>query len=90
MGLYVNFDTATDYVTDTDYPATWQVSLDQIHPCHVVLRGFGRRVDAEIAMRAIQELPIDWDLPEDELRKQWNDFGGREEVMKRACKNLQW
>jgi hypothetical protein len=56
----------------------------------VIIFGFARPIDAAIAMRAMHEIPINWDLPRCKLKAQWDAYGGREAVMKSVCEHLQW
>lgn len=50
---------------------------------------FGRRCDAEKAMKRLNELPIDWDLPLDQLRQAVYEFG-IDRLREEACSVLAW
>ncbi len=58
----------------------------------VVLNGFQRRKDAEIARKFLEEFDIDYSLRSDEFWSQFSKYGmhGREAVMRKACERLQW
>jgi hypothetical protein len=90
MGLVVTFDTSYSVDTNEQLPAAWQVSSDKIVGRSVFLHGFGRRVDAEIAIQAMRLLGIDWDADYGELKRQWDTYGGRAAVQKHVAQHLQW
>ena len=58
----------------------------------VILHGFKRRKDAEIALRFLEEFDIDYSLPSGEFWEQFTKYGmhSREAVRERACERLQW
>lgn len=90
-GLAVKYSTAWNQYEETPIPASWQVVLDGLPIVNnVLLFGFARKQDAVIAVTVMRTLPLDWDAPEEELRRQWRAYGGRDEVMKEVCQHLQW
>jgi hypothetical protein len=58
----------------------------------VVLHGFVRRKDAEIARKFLEELDLDYSLCSDAFWEQFSKYGlhNKEAVMKKACERLQW
>ncbi len=90
MSLKVQYDRCWNQYDERDEPPSWQVVIDLPVSNNVMLYGFGRKLDAEIAACAMQELPIDWEAPEDELRVEWKANGGREKIMEFVCQRLQW
>lgn len=76
---------------DGEYiPGSWCVT-EQVTADHdVVLQGFARRLDAEIALVVLSEFNgVDYSLRGIEF---WIQFGAmnRKEVMSLVCKRLQW
>lgn len=67
---------------------SWRVTIGQGKLC--ALHGFGRKKDAEIALRVLSETGIDWESPEDELFEQYYDRGGFTKLMELVCERLQW
>lgn len=91
MGLAISYGAPWSLELGDHLPEAWQVVvLPAGFFNNVLLHGFGRRRDAEIARDALEKLSIDWDAPELELRRQWEAFGGREAAMRVACEHLQW
>lgn len=56
----------------------------------VLVWGFGRKQDAEIAARVLSQIGIDTSLPVERIREIWNANGARCGLMKKICENLQW
>lgn len=69
--------------------AGWTVELPGRCDC-VLLFGFGRRKDAEIAAQVLCENGIDPTLPLDELKARWYGGGGVEGWTKKVGEHLQW
>lgn len=82
----------TDWVKGVEEPPSWCVENphDIFHgqPA-IVVSGFARKVDAEMAARALEKTGIQWDSVDD-LDRQWDEFGGRPAIYKEAFSALQW
>lgn len=91
MALYVKCTTPQDRHTGVTDHASWCV-LCQSWP-DVILWGFARKLDAEIAMEFMNTLPVNWDeSDEDEFGRQLAVAGYPKEgdLMKACCERLQW
>jgi hypothetical protein len=91
MGLAVQFGK----LRTVEAPASWYVYANHFPKVRgdagsAFVWGFARKTDAEIAMRVMPLTGINWNLTKDELRPQWEAYGGREAVMKFVCEHLQW
>lgn len=95
MGLQVVFGETLD--RNNQYKSlgdSWRVCLDHAENEFgngvVVMHGFARRADAEIAARVLPKTGIDFDADLREIRRQREAFGGEEAVKKFVCEHLQW
>lgn len=70
---------------------TWVVHIIGIENC-VLLHGFKRKIDAEIAKKFLDSLLIDWTEPPSVVIQRLKVLGynTRQELMNEACKHLQW
>ena len=73
----------------------WTVKIED-HPTAgtqtVVLYGFKRQLDAEIALSWLSTLLVDWSEPQNIVwdRLKFLGYNNRQELMNEACKHLQW
>lgn len=91
--LFVRFNEVQNHVTGRQLGQSWLVYVarkDLDDP--VVLWGFGRERDAEIAKEFLESLSIDWLADTQEICRQIISAGftGRNGLMKAACERLQW
>lgn len=93
--LYVDFkspDLGTLGLPDP--PESWTVNVDDPKsPFHVILWGFIRQKDAEIAMVFLTTIPtVDWLAPSQIMWRQLAAVGypDRDSLMQAACERLQW
>lgn len=82
----------TEELSGEAKPQSWGVSVTIDGQDYSVLHGFGRKVDAEIAKKWIEELEIDWNVSADQLARQCKAAGyrNRRAMMKKVCERLQW
>lgn len=57
-----------------------------------ILHGFGRQKDAEIAVKVLKTMAIDWNAPKPEFWQQCEAAGypDRASLMRAVCEQLQW
>lgn len=81
-----------EYETLEPQPKSWYVRRREAFGGvrSVIIAGFHRRTDAEIAMSALMDCGIDWSLSEEELAADIVGRGGRKWIKKIACEHLQW
>lgn len=85
-GMAVMFDDA--YRGDVLLSTAWQVV--HVPSRRVLLHGFGRKRDAEIAMEFLSHLGIDWTQDRETLLTFYREVGGHDDLMKKVCEHLQW
>lgn len=94
MGLKAEF-------TAVDHPETGKLVRDKSWCAKVaergrhrsiVLHGFGRKLDVEIAIHFLESLPVDWSLEPKAVWRQLAAAGypDREALMRGAVQSLQW
>lgn len=67
----------------------WCVILPKAGGNRVLLYGFGRRRDAELALDILSKA-IDWTQDCEALRLEWREGGGMDGWMKKVVEHLQW
>lgn len=95
MGLKVRFTHCIDSDDHSQImPMSWCVATTQCVYLgefeFAVAPGFLRRKDADIALRVLQDMDIDWDAEPDDFWRQIDSHGGKEEVRKHVYRHLQW
>lgn len=76
-----------------DYPESWKINVDDPKTLHcVLLWGFARQRDAELAMQFLAGLPVYWLAPRKRMWKELSAIGypDRPSLMKAACERLAW
>lgn len=93
MVLIVQYTDCYSIPTGEVYPYSWCVVnpgeiIDSQPAC--VMHGFARRVDAELAAQSLEKAGINWQGTSEEIQREWDEFGGRDEMEKVAFGALQW
>ena len=74
---------------ETVHGPDWAVTVS---PRKAILYGFARQIDAEIAIRFLQSLPITWSRNSKFVWDQLKSIGiaDRNALMEAACERLRW
>jgi len=81
-----------DYASIEGGPHSHTVEVNIKSAYTAILWGFVREKDAAIAMHFLSSLPVNWCAPRREMWRQIRAAGyaNRDELLKAACKRLQW
>lgn len=87
--LLVEFIDIVQTEGEEDKPGFWCVTEQVTSDRDIVLHGFARRLDAEIALAFLSEFEVDYTLNSMEF---WIQFGVKDRVqlMSLVCQRLQW